>query len=262
MKCLSFNCRGLASASKKLALKRLYESSPVDIMLLQETLGLAESITAALSSIFPGWQFTAMDSTGRSGGLAIGFNPATIKALGSWGGPGFLGFDLFSADLGTTLRVINIYGPCQQRESFWNNLLGLSILSVEHLIIGGDLNFSLGYGESWGASAQIDPLTAFMTDLLDRHDLSDVPMIKPLPTWRNRRIGDAALARRLDRFLMKGTLLQRLHHFRQWVGNGGISDHHPIYLEINGQNKKPKAPFKFNHGWLQDPAYIKLVSDF
>jgi len=125
-----------------------------------------------------------------------------------------VGLDIFSADLGKALRVINIYGPCQQRESFWNHLLGLSLLADDHLIIGGDLNFSLGFGESWGASTQIDALTRHMTDLLERHDLSDVPMVKPLPTWQNRRIGDAALARRLDRFLMRGTLLQELHHYR------------------------------------------------
>jgi len=29
-----------------------------------------------------------------------------------------------------------------------------------------------------------------------------------------------------------------------------------------GPHPKPKAPFKFNHVWLYDPAYISLVSDF
>lgn len=262
MKCLSFNCRGLASASKKLALKRLIISLPIDIILLQETLGPADSVTTTLSSIAPGWLFSALDSSGRSGGLAIGYNPASIKALGTWGGPGFLGLDLFSADLGTNLRVINIYGPCHQRESFWNRLLSLHILSAENTIIGGDLNFSLGYSESWGSSAQIDPITGYMTDLLERHDLIDVPMIKILPTWRNRRIGEAALARRLDRFIMKGSMFRQIHLYKQWVGFGSISDHYPIYLELSGPNKKPKAPFKFNHGWLQDPSYIKLVKDY
>lgn len=61
---------------------------------------------------------------------------------------------------------------------------------------------------------------------------------------------------------MKGPLLQHLHHYKQWVGSGGISDHSPIYLEVLGPHPKPKAPFKFNHVWLYDPAYISLVSDF
>ena len=173
-----------------------------------------------------------------------------------------MGIDLYSVELGTSLRVINIYGPCQQREQFWQQLLGLSILSQENIIIGGDLNFSLGFGESWGSMAQVDAITGYMTDLLERHNLIDVPMNKPLPTWRNRRVGEAALARRLDRFIMKGSRIQQLHQYKQWVGVGGISDHYPIYLEISGPIQKPKAPFKFNHIWLQDPSYIQMVSDF
>jgi len=262
MKCLCFNCRGLASASKKLALCRLFESVPFDIILLQETLGLADPIIASLSSIIPGSQFSAMDSTGRLRGLVIGFNSASIKAQASWGGQGFMGLDLFSADLGTCLRVINIYGPCQERESFWNHTLSLSLFTTNNINIGGDLNFSLGYSESWGSMAQVDSITGYTTDLLERHNLIDVPMHKPLPTWKNRRIGEAALARRLDRFTMKGTLIQHMHYYNRWVGTDGISDHYAIYLEILGPHNKPKSPFNFNHGWLQDPSYINMVRDF
>jgi len=74
----------------------------------------------------------------------------------------------------------------------------------------------------------------------------DIPMIKPLPTWRNQRVGAAALAKRLDRFLIKDSLIQKISLYRQWVGSGGISDHSPIFMEISGPQKKPRAPFKFN----------------
>eukprot|EP00253_Pinus_taeda_P029832 PITA_29832 len=252
----------MASASKKLALRRLFEIEPVDIILLQETLGPTNLISDTLSSICLGWHFSALDSTGRSSGLVIGYKPKSIRLQASWGGRGFMGINLFSADLGYSLRVINIYGPCHQREHFWQYLLGLSIFSAEHIIIGGDLNFSLGYGESWGSMAQVDSIMGYMTDLLACHNLIDVPMNKPLPTWRNRRVGEAALAYRLDRFIMKETLLQQLHHYKQWVAAGGISDHSPIYLEIVRPTQKPKAPYKFNHVWLQDPSYIRMVSDY
>ena len=148
MKCLSFNCRGMASASKKLSLQRLFEVDPIDIILLQETLGSADHITSSLQSLSPSWTFLAMDVVGRSGGLAIGYNPRTIRVSASWGGHRFMGIDLFSAVFGTNLWVVNIYGPCQQRENFWQHILKLLIFSYDHTIIGGDLNFSLGFCES------------------------------------------------------------------------------------------------------------------
>ena len=51
MKCISFNCRGLASSSKKLAMKRLTESDPIDIIMLQETLCTADQITRAMQAL-------------------------------------------------------------------------------------------------------------------------------------------------------------------------------------------------------------------
>jgi len=113
MKCLSFNCRGMASASKKLALHIIFEIESVDIIMLQETLGLADLVTSSLNSISSGWHYMAMDAMGRSGGLAIGYNPKTIRVNVSWEGHGFLGFDLFLVELGTNLWFVNIYGPCQ-----------------------------------------------------------------------------------------------------------------------------------------------------
>eukprot|EP00253_Pinus_taeda_P021770 PITA_21770 len=241
MKCLSFNCRGMASASKKLALRRLFEVEPTDIIMLQETLGEAEIITNTLASLLPGWQFFTIDATGRSGGLATGLNPRTIRVLASWGGPGFIGLDFFSMKLGLKLRVINTYGRCHQRENFWKHLINLSIVSPDHIILGVDLNFSICFGESWGSQAQVGSITGFMTNLLEQHNLVDIPMNKPLPTWRNRRVGEATLARRLDRFFIKVPLMNQLHHYKQWVGSGGVSDHSSIYLEVFGPHPKAKG---------------------
>jgi len=94
-----------------------------------------------------------MDVVGRSGGLAIGYNPRTIRVDASRGHFGFMGIDIFSAELSKYLRVINVYGPCHQREHFYQHFLTLYILALGHIIIGGDLNFSLGFKESWGSSA-------------------------------------------------------------------------------------------------------------
>jgi hypothetical protein len=48
---------------------------------------------------------------------------------------------------------------------------------------------------------------------------------------------------------------------RQWVGSGGDSDHHPIFLEVVPQPKKPASPFKFNSSWLKDDEFIALVKE-
>eukprot|EP00253_Pinus_taeda_P032140 PITA_32140 len=259
---ISYNCRGLASSPKRLALKRLFEVENPDIILLQETLGSSEDCIRALSTVGTKWNYIAADAVGRSGGLAFGYNPTTIKLDSSWGGQGFLGADILCSELGSPLRIVNIYGPCHHRDPFWRNLLSKNLLASDSTIIGGDLNFSIGFFESWGAAAQRDPISDYISGLLEQHDFIDIPVQKKQPTWRNRRTGHAALARRLDRFLMKGPLVHRLQSFKQWVCTGGLSDHHPIAMEILGPHQKPKAPYKFNHQWLLDPSFNGMITSY
>eukprot|EP00253_Pinus_taeda_P023181 PITA_23181 len=202
-----------------------------------------------------------MDAISRLGGLAIGINPKIVKLISTWGGKGFLGMDIFVGELGLQLKVINIYAPNQNRIEFWQNLLEHDIVS-NTTIIGGDLNFSLGMEGSWGHQAQIDPISEQMSVLLEACNFVDVPMNKKLPTWHNRRTGEAALCRRLDHFLIHEDLIRHIPLYRQWVGTGGSSDHLPIFLQITGPTKKPCAPFKFFAGHLKDPDFINMVTEY
>jgi exonuclease III len=122
MKLLSFNCRGLASPSKKSALKRLVTLHQPDVIFLQETLADERTTTQALMSLFPGWAFLGLDARGRSGGLVIGWNSRKIKLLNSWASDSCLGLEVLVEGLGMTLKLLNIYGPNTDKTHFWNTL--------------------------------------------------------------------------------------------------------------------------------------------
>ena len=100
MKIVSFNYRGIARLDKKPGLRRLVYATPIVVIFPQETLGSAHSITHLLGSMFLGWNFIGVDANGRSGGLCLGYNKRSINLSNCWGGPDYIGDDLFSADLG------------------------------------------------------------------------------------------------------------------------------------------------------------------
>jgi len=160
----------------------------------------------------------------------VGFKKRSIRLENVWGGEGYLGADIISSNFNLPLRVINVYGPFHNRKIFWERLLDSNFIQSKNLILGGDLNFSLGLAESWGNKAQTDPVTAFFEVLMDSYDLLNIDMEKLMPTWRNRRIGEDTLARRLDCFLIKAPLLTRLDRIHQWVGSGRHSDHFLVFL--------------------------------
>lgn len=77
---------------------------------------------------------------------------------------------------------MNIYAPYLNRAELWTHLLNLYLVNYDNLILGGDLNFSIRFRESWGSSAQIDPLLDNMAQLMEQHHLFDITMHKLMPT--------------------------------------------------------------------------------
>eukprot|EP00253_Pinus_taeda_P025127 PITA_25127 len=192
------------------------------MVFLQETLGNSADVESSLCSLFLGWVFTALDALGHSGGLAIGFKKGRLKVLNSWGLSHALGLEILSPDFELPFLVINVYGP------------------------------------SWGPNAREDPLSDFFLKAFQTHNLIDVNIIKAKPTWRNRITEEERIAKRLDRFLINELLASYIPLFRQWVGEGGNSNHFPIFLEFSKTPPKPASPFKFNDTWLQEESFLQL----
>ena len=88
MKIMSFNVVG---PHKRTTLKRVVNLEHPDILLLHETLGVGDVIKDRLESWFLGWVFAVLDARGRSGGLAIGWKEASVKAINLWGMDSVLG---------------------------------------------------------------------------------------------------------------------------------------------------------------------------
>jgi len=260
MKIMSFNCRGLAGPLKRPALRRVIDIDHPDVLLLQETLGEMGEVKSKLEGMLPGWVFVCLDVRGRSGGLATGWNTRSVKIENVWGMESVIGCSLSSLDIGETFTLLNIYGPYQNRIPFWENIFSNDCFKGP-VIIGGDLNFSLGPSEIWGPQARVDTLTDFFTHKLMNQNLIDIEPISIKPTWRNKRTGENRVAKRLDRFLVADSLVDRHFLIRQWIGSGGHSDHFPIFLELRKGPPTPASPLKFNKTWLKDESFIKLIKD-
>ena len=130
----------------------------LDVILLQETLGCSEEVVRVLESLLSSWKFVAVDARGRSGGLASGWKMQSCRCDCSWGISSGVGLNLWIAEIGKTLTIINIYGPYLNRVSFWESLLNLDFFEDTEIILGGDFNLSLGASEIWGPRAVPDVL--------------------------------------------------------------------------------------------------------
>lgn len=151
-------------------------------------------------------------------------------------------------ELGRSFTFLNIYGPHDDQVGFWTRLFDSSNAKRNNLIMGGDLYFSISAVKSWGAWARPDPLFDFFFHHLSSSNLIGQDTIRLKPTWRNHRVGDDRVEKRINKFLIFDAPMNPPSLLWHWVGVGGVLDHSPIILELKGHSPKLGSPFKLNAG--------------
>ena len=52
------------------------------------------------------------------------------------------------------------------------------------------------------------------------------------------------------------------YFYRQWVGSGGESDHHPVFFQISNRGAQLKTPFKFNPHCLENEDLVNTLKAY
>jgi hypothetical protein len=143
----------------------------------------------------------------------------------SWGLESGLGVEAFITDLGVVFTILNVYRPYEGRNPFWEALFHKSLLQIR---------------------VRPYPLSYFFRHALEVKGLTNLDPIKLAPTWKNNRVREDMIAKRIHWFLISDKIMERYFHIRQWVGCGGDSKHSPIFLEVAWEAKNPTSPSKFN----------------
>jgi hypothetical protein len=146
-----------------------------------------------------------VNSVGTSEGLLVAWDPSLFELTPfiSMGGILLIGNNILDKP---ELSLLNVYGSCTTKKSFWNTIKDSGILSTNNLIMAGDFNIILYSDEAWGVnrSSFIDD---YFKDLFASKNLIDIKPPKLVPTWRNGRLGQNAITRRLDRVMVSEELL-------------------------------------------------------
>ena len=99
----------------------------------------------------------------------------------------------------------------------------------------------------------------YFTKLFSDHLLANVAPSCAGPTYRNGRMGDEGICKRLDIFFLSFNLVNLLARHRVWAHHFGISDHYPVLLEWIDHPVSCPLPFKFNHSWLSNEDFVQMI---
>jgi endonuclease/exonuclease/phosphatase family metal-dependent hydrolase len=252
---LSLNLRGTGGILKLASVRSVLDRTRPNIVFLQETLVNADKARCFFQLLRPKWLVCAVNSAGTSGGLLAAWDPSLFNLVPylTYGGILLTGYCLASKRF---YNLLNTYGSCTERKSFWEKVENSGLLSLKNLVLAGDLNLTLNAGESWGSRANLGTLHTFFTNIFSNNNLVDIQPGKLVPTWRNGRVGEAFIAKRLDRFLLSEDLVLSSGIFRSWVDFPFISDHAPILLQLELPPVYKAIPFKFNPVWRTEKILL------
>ncbi len=157
------------------------------------------------------------------------------------------------------IKHVNYYAPCSNKEDFWNQIKNSGLFLEGGLIFTRDLILVVFSKEIWGEKSCLDPLVGIFTKLFYDSNLVEASPSPLASTWRNGRLEEEVVAKRLDRFLVNGNLLESCGKYKSWITNFELSNHMPIFLQWDLGINKLKFSFKLNHVWLNDLYFHELV---
>lgn len=136
------------------------------------------------------WNFAHVPGLGATGGLAILWNPKTIKAQHLHQGTNWQILSIQHYEL--SLYLINIYGPIpmSDKQKLWLTLTGFIQKSIgAKFIIPNDFNAIIHPRDKYGGIIPPPRATQDFNEFVDYNALFDVPPQARSFNWTNRRVG-------------------------------------------------------------------------
>ena len=260
LRLLSLNCRGLGSPEKRRDVLDYLKTLQYDLFLLQDT-HLTKRKVSFFNTLWPGKCYHSF-GTFNSRGTSILFNPQTQHRViqeehCTTGNYNIITCQMFL----NTYTIINVYGPNDDRPSFFHQInQKLNETVSENVIIAGDFNFVIDYQRDSNYLRQNNPAArdAFLS-LIEEQNLVDawteLNPGKRTFTWAK---GNPYKFGRLDMFFISEHLITQT--VSSSVLAGYRSDHCIITLNLSvAEKKKGPGLWKLNESLLKDENYDKAI---
>ncbi|XP_058783306.1 uncharacterized protein LOC131657982 [Vicia villosa] len=201
--------------------------------------------------------FSYSNSSGRLGGMITLWKEEEVEVIMSFKGEGYIGVKVNKNN--NFFYLVNVYSSCDiaKKRIMWRKLLDLKEdFNDGEWIIGGDFNAIKTREERKSIGVLSNANEAFeFAEFIEKSLLVDVPCKGKKFTWYS---GNGKSMSRLDRFLVSEKVLNDWGVIGQMVRERDISDHCPIWLEVDIKDWGPK-PFKFNNEWFYHDSFYSFV---
>ncbi|CAM8933405.1 unnamed protein product [Rhodiola kirilowii] len=259
MKTLCWNCRGLGHPRTVRCLTELVRFHKPQVVGLIETKMDGKRVEAVRRKI--GFSYgLAVDSQGRSGGLAIWWSEDIQLSVSSFS-KNHIDCEV---DLGGIIRVTVFYGnpSTHRRSESWNLLRTLGLNNQLPWLVLGDFNEVLFGWEIWGGRIRKEWQMRKFREAISDCGLFDLGFSGLPFTYSNRRAGSLETRVRLDRAFGNMLWKDRFNRYEVLHLITATSDHMPLLVNFQRRiNCSKERLFRFEPMWLRHKDFSNFLKD-
>ena len=261
MKGVIWNSDGFGDTAKHLALSEFIKEHKLDFVAVVET-GRSSFATPFLNFLAGGSDYVwyCLPPHGRSGGMLLGFNNATLAVQDVVSVDFCVKLHLRSKVDGFRWALVVVYGAAQdnKKPEFLAELVRICEGVTVPLLVGGDFNIIRRQNEKNNDNFNARWPTIFNA-IIESLNLKDLRLSGRQYTWTSRR--DTPTLEQLDRYLASVDWEQKYPLVTvQALARAG-SDHTPLLLDTGDHAFTGNSSrFSFELSWLRQEGFYDLIA--
>ncbi|GAV67467.1 LOW QUALITY PROTEIN: hypothetical protein CFOL_v3_10972, partial [Cephalotus follicularis] len=139
----------------------------------------------------------------------------------------------------------------------WNPS-ALQLKSMPWIVIG-DYNVSRWPNEHSGRRPVFSKAMSEFGDCIRKCEIQDLRQTGCFFSWSNKRVGDEAVSKKLDRAMGNWGWFKEFNHVQASFPTPGLSDHSPCILQFKIACRSGSRPFKYLNVWASHPEFLDVV---
>eukprot|EP00253_Pinus_taeda_P009099 PITA_09099 len=182
----------MGSSLKANAVRDLIKLEHPDFLLLQETKITDQEFQTSMKRS-RNYEGIAISAMGASGGIGTIWDKRKWKLKDHRQNRWWIRLDMQSSVTAEEFSIYNVYAPPHFRDkaSCWESL-SLDLLTAQgrNIFLGGDLNLIRSAEEKMGGNFYADSSREALEEIIQTHNLVDIPPKNGRFTWSNKRTGE------------------------------------------------------------------------
>ncbi|XP_060190886.1 uncharacterized protein LOC132620215 [Lycium barbarum] len=260
---LFWNVRGINKRYKQKELKQYLLNKRIKLAGIVETRVKEQNMANRLNKIAPRWSSYANYQEAVNGRIWFLWDPNWYEVSLKHKTTQMMHCHVRDRTTDNHFLITVIYGfnTLEQRKSLWEDLKGVNQGINQPWILAGDFNAVMAPQDRMCGNPVTLAEVQDFNDCIQQLAIHELPWHGDYYTWSNKQQGQDRITSRIDRIFGNFEWMVQWGQVVTTYELPFISDHAPMTILLQSQQRPRNVPFKFFNVWATHEKFLHIVND-